>query len=39
MDFPKAYAADRLSLALPFYPSMNEEEKNYLFKYLEELGP
>ena len=39
MDFPRAYAADRLSLALPFYPSMTEEEKNYLFKYLEELGP
>ncbi len=39
MDFPHAYAADRISLALPFYPAMTNEEKDYLFEQLEKLGP
>lgn len=37
MDFPNAYAADRLTIALPFYPTMNEEEINYLFEILKEV--
>jgi len=37
MDFPNAYAADRLTIALPFFPTMKEEEVNYLFKILEEV--
>jgi len=37
MDFPNAYAADRLSLALPFYPTMTDEEVGYLFKTLKNI--
>ncbi|MGM0497285.1 MAG: DegT/DnrJ/EryC1/StrS family aminotransferase [Bacteroidota bacterium] len=37
MDFPNAYAADRLSLALPFYPTMTEEEVHFLFKTLNDI--
>ncbi len=33
-DFPKAYIADRLSLALPLYPQMITEEQNFLIDQL-----
>ena len=39
MDFPRAYAADRLSIALPFYPTMTQKEKDYLFKQLHKISP
>jgi len=39
MDFPNAYAADRLTIALPFYPTMKEEEKDYLFEQLNKITP
>jgi dTDP-4-amino-4,6-dideoxygalactose transaminase len=39
MDFPVAYAADRLSFALPFYPQMTEAEADYLFTTLKEMRP
>ncbi|MGM0529787.1 MAG: DegT/DnrJ/EryC1/StrS family aminotransferase [Bacteroidota bacterium] len=39
MDFPHAYAADRLTIALPFYPAMKEEEKDYLFDQLNKVAP
>ncbi|MEO8360115.1 MAG: DegT/DnrJ/EryC1/StrS family aminotransferase [Vicinamibacteria bacterium] len=34
MDYPAAYAADRLTLALPFYPTMTSEDVDYLFQAL-----
>jgi len=37
MDFPNAYAASYLSLALPFYPTMTEKEVSYLFKTLKDI--
>lgn len=39
MDFPRAYAADRLTIALPFYPNMTEQEKEYLFQHLYNISP
>ena len=33
-DFPASYAADKLSFALPFYPSITEEGIDYLFDNL-----
>ncbi|MCP5046946.1 MAG: DegT/DnrJ/EryC1/StrS family aminotransferase [bacterium] len=36
-DFPAAYAADRLTVALPFYPTITKEEKDYLFGELHRL--
>jgi len=38
MDFPRAYAADRLTIALPFYPTMRPEEKQYLFDQIRKLN-
>lgn len=35
-DHINSYAADLLTLALPFYPTMVEEEINYLFKMLKQ---
>ena len=37
MDFPAAYAADRLTIALPLYPTMKEEEKDYVLEQLTKL--
>jgi len=34
MDYPASYAADKLTVALPFYPTMQEEEIEYLFSHL-----
>jgi perosamine synthetase len=34
MDFPAAYAADRLTVALPFFPTMTDVEIEYLFEAL-----
>ncbi|HOX23247.1 MAG TPA: DegT/DnrJ/EryC1/StrS family aminotransferase, partial [Elusimicrobiales bacterium] len=34
MDFPAAYAADKLTVALPFFVSMTEAEREYLFQQL-----
>ncbi len=39
MDFPEAYAADRLTIALPFYPQMSGKEKEYLFQELYKITP
>ncbi|PID28834.1 MAG: aminotransferase DegT [Candidatus Cloacimonadota bacterium] len=38
MDFPVSYAADRLSFTLPFYPFMKDEEIDYLFAQLKNIG-
>jgi dTDP-4-amino-4,6-dideoxygalactose transaminase len=35
MDYPSAYAADRLTMALPFYPRMSDADVDYLFEVLE----
>ena len=37
-DFPNAYLADRLSLALPLYPQMTEEEFAYVIENIREVG-
>jgi perosamine synthetase len=34
MDFPASYAADKLTMALPFYPSITKSERDYLFDRL-----
>ena len=34
MDYPAAYAADRLTVALPFYPQMRPDEVDHLFQSL-----
>ncbi len=36
-DFISAYAADKLSIALPFYPSINDDEKDYVFSKLRRI--
>ena len=36
-DFPNAYVADRLSLALPLYPHMTDQEQEQVCRSLEEL--
>jgi len=38
MDFPVAYAADKLSLALPFFPTITRDETDYLFEQLQGCG-
>ncbi|MDH7500474.1 MAG: DegT/DnrJ/EryC1/StrS family aminotransferase [candidate division NC10 bacterium] len=35
-QFPHAYLADRLTLALPLYPQMNDEEQDYICRSLRE---
>jgi len=39
MDFPRSYAADRLTLALPFYPTITSSEKAYLFDQIQSISP
>jgi len=39
MDFPRSYAADRLTIALPFYPTILPEEKNWLFEQIKKMNP
>ena len=34
MDYPASYGADRLTVALPFFPSISEGEIEYLFENL-----
>jgi len=38
MDLPVAYACDRLSIALPLYVELNEEDQDYVIDKLAELG-
>ncbi len=38
MDFPASYAADLLTVALPFYPTLSEEDIEYLFHHLKNLN-
>ncbi|MCP4146539.1 MAG: DegT/DnrJ/EryC1/StrS family aminotransferase, partial [bacterium] len=38
MAFPAAYAADKLTMALPFFPTITDEEQDYLFSRLKELN-
>jgi len=37
MDYPCSYAADRLTVALPFYPTLTKEQIVYLFNNLKEI--
>jgi len=39
MDFARAYAADRLTIALPFYPTITPEEKAWLFEQIKKINP
>jgi perosamine synthetase len=34
MEYPAAYAADRLTLAIPFFPIISDEEKDFIFNEL-----
>ena len=38
-DLPGAYACDRLSLAIPLYVTMTEEEQDYVIEKMAELLP
>lgn len=38
-DYPKAVLAEKLSLALPLYPQMTDEEQGRVIDALRELGP
>ena len=37
MEFPAAYAADKLTVALPFFPTITQQEKDYLFSELKAI--
>jgi dTDP-4-amino-4,6-dideoxygalactose transaminase len=37
-DFPNAYLADRLTITLPMYTQMTDEEFNYVVRSLREVG-
>lgn len=37
-DLPGAYACDRLSIALPLFVTMTEEDQDYVIEMLEKLG-
>jgi perosamine synthetase len=36
-DYPASFAADKLTVALPFYPAMTIEEVDYLFENLKKI--
>lgn len=38
-DFPNAFIADRLSLALPLFPGMSEDDLVYVADHVARLGP
>lgn len=38
MNFPVSFVADKLSLALPFYPTMTDSEIDYLFEHLTQIN-
>jgi dTDP-4-amino-4,6-dideoxygalactose transaminase len=38
-DLPNAYLADQLTLTLPLYAEMTEEEQQYVIEHLEAIGP
>ncbi len=38
-DFPNAYLADQLTLTLPLYAEMTEEEQQYVIGRLDTIGP
>lgn len=38
MDFPSSYAADKLTIALPFFPIITDREIEYLFESLHSLN-
>jgi perosamine synthetase len=38
-DFPNSYLADRLTLTLPLYPQMTDEEQDYVIHHLQDKGP
>ncbi len=37
MDFPASYVADKLTIALPFFPAITNEEKDYMFDMLSKI--
>ncbi|MBI2266895.1 MAG: DegT/DnrJ/EryC1/StrS family aminotransferase [Armatimonadetes bacterium] len=39
MAYPVSYAADRLSLALPFFPTITPDEIDWLFEQLKKMRP
>jgi dTDP-4-amino-4,6-dideoxygalactose transaminase len=38
-DFPRSVAADRLTIALPLFPQLTEEEQDHVIEALRRVGP